>query len=66
MKYENVKELFTSDHETALPQDNIETPKIRTLVIIEIGNKTDKIYDLHKYVQSMAREIIYKRTVLFT
>ena len=24
---ENVKDLFTSDHETLLPQDNIETPK---------------------------------------
>ena len=24
---ENVKDLFTSDHETPLPQDDIETPK---------------------------------------
>ena len=40
---ENVKDLFTSDHETPLPQDNIETPKRRTLVINEIGNNTDEI-----------------------
>ena len=49
--------MFTSDHETPLPQDNIETSKRRTLVIYEIGNKTDEIYDLHKYVQSLATEI---------
>ena len=54
---ENVKDLFTSDHETPLPQDNIETSKRRTLVINEIGNKTDEIYDLHKYVQSLATEM---------
>ena len=29
---EDAKNLFTSDHETALPQDDIETPKRRTLV----------------------------------
>ena len=40
---EDVKDLFTSDHETPLPQDNIETPKRRTLVINEIGNNTDEI-----------------------
>ena len=40
---ENVKDLFTSDHETLLPQDNIETSKRRTLVINELGNKTDEI-----------------------
>ena len=32
---ENVKDLFTSDHETSLPQDNIETPKRRILLINE-------------------------------
>ena len=45
------------DHETPLPQDNIETPKRRTLVITEIGNKTDEIYDLHKFVKSLATEM---------
>ena len=53
----NVKDLFTSDHKTPLPQDGTETPKSRTLVINEIGNKTDKIYDLHKYVQNLATEM---------
>ena len=48
--------MFTSDHETALPQDDIETTKRRTLVIIEIGNN-DEIYDLHKYVQSLGTEM---------
>ena len=48
--------MFTSDHETALPQDDIETTKRRTLVIIEIGNN-DEIYDLHKYVQSLSTEM---------
>ena len=43
-------DLFTSDHETPLPPDKIETPKRRTLVINEIGNKTDEICDLDKYV----------------
>ena len=38
---ENVKDLFTSDHETPLLQDNIETAKRRTFVINEIGSKTD-------------------------
>ena len=38
-------------------QDNIETPKRRTLVINEIGNNTDEIYDLHKYMQSVATEM---------
>ena len=38
--YENVKDLFSSDHETPLLQDNIETPQRRTLVINEIGKKT--------------------------
>ena len=52
----NVKDLFTSDHETPLPQDNIETPKRRVLVTNEIENKTDEIYNLHKYVQSLATE----------
>ena len=48
--------MFTSDHETALSQDDIETPQRRTLVISEIGNN-DEIYDLHKYVQSLATEM---------
>ena len=48
--------MFTSNHETALPQDDIETPKRRTLVINEKGNN-DEIYDLHKYVQSLATEM---------
>ena len=58
-KYQEIedgKNLFTSDHETALPQDDIETPKRRTLVINDIGNN-DEIYDLHKYVQSLATEM---------
>ena len=38
---ENVKDFFTSDQETPLSRDNIETAKRRTLVINEIGNKTD-------------------------
>ena len=42
---ENVKDLFTSDHETPLPQDNTETPKRRTLVINETRNKTDEVND---------------------
>ena len=46
-----------SDHETPLPQDNIETPKRRTPVINETVNKTDEIYDLNKYVQSLATEM---------
>ena len=54
---ENVKDLFTSDYETPLPQDNTETPKRRILVINEIGKKTDETYDLHKYVQSLATEM---------
>ena len=49
--------MFTSDHETPIPQDDIQTPKRRTLVINEIRNKTDEIYDLHKYVQSLATEM---------
>ena len=63
---ENVKDLFTSDHETPLPQDNIETLNRRTLVINEIGNKTDEVYDLQKYVQSLATEMeAMKLTILF-
>ena len=42
--------------EIALPQDDIETPKRRTLVINDIGNN-DEIYDLHKYLQSLAIEM---------
>ena len=42
--------------EIAIPQDDIETPKRRTLVINDIGNN-DEIYDLHKYVQSLATEM---------
>ena len=49
--------MFTSDHETPLPQDNIETSKRKTLVKNEIGSKTDEIYDLHKYVQRLATEM---------
>ena len=48
--------MFTSDHETALPEDDIETPKKRTLVINEVGNN-DEIYDLHKYAQSLTTEM---------
>ena len=54
---ENVKDLLTSDHETPPPQDSIASSKRRTLVINEIGNNTDEIYDLHKYVQSLATEM---------
>ena len=32
---ENVRDFFISDHETSLPQSNIETPKRRILVINE-------------------------------
>ena len=52
-----LKDLFATDHETPLPQDNIETPKRGTLVINELGNKTDEIYDLPKYVQSLTTEM---------
>ena len=48
---EDVKDLFTSDHETALPQDDI-----LNLVTNEIGNN-DEIYDFHKHVQSLATEM---------
>ena len=48
--------MFTSDHETALPEDDIETPKRRTLVINEVGNN-DEIYDLHKHAQSLTTEM---------
>ena len=48
--------MLTSDHETALPPDDIETPKRRTLVINEIGIN-DEIYGLHKYVQSLDTEM---------
>ena len=37
--------------------DNNETPKMKTLVINKVENKTDKIYDLRKYVQSLATEV---------
>ena len=37
--------------------DNNETPKMKTLVINKVENKTDEIYDLHKYVQSLATEV---------
>ena len=66
---EDIKNLLTSDHETALPQNDIETPKRRTLVINDIGNN-DEIYDLHKYVESLATEMeamkFDKRTSFFT
>ena len=54
---ENVKDLFRSNHETPQPQDNIETPKRRTIVINEIGNNIDEIYDLHRCMQSLATEM---------
>ena len=46
--------MFTSHHETPLSQDYIEIPKKRTIVINEIEDKTDRIYDLYEYVQSLA------------
>ena len=49
--------MFTSHYETPLSQDYIEIPKKRTIVITEIESKTDKIYDLHEYVQSLATEM---------
>ena len=52
----NYKALLTSDSETPLPQDKLETPKRITLLINKIENETDKICDLHKYVQSLAAE----------
>lgn len=48
--------MLTSDSEASIPQDNLDTPKRRTLEINEKENKTDKICDLHKYVQSLATE----------
>ena len=51
---ENIEVLFTFDHET--PYHKI-TLKRRTLVINEIGNNTNEIYDLHKYMQSLAPEM---------
>ena len=49
--------MFTSHHETPLSQDYIEIQKRRTIVINEIESKTDKIYDLHEYVKSLAAEV---------
>ena len=49
--------MFTSDHEAPLLQDNIETPKRRTLIINETESKTDEIYDLHGYIQSLTTEV---------
>ena len=49
--------MFTSDHETLLAQDSIETPKRRALVINKISNNTNEIFDLHKYVQSLDTEM---------
>ena len=46
--------MFTSDHETPLPQDNIEA---LNLLINKTESKTDKIYDFYKYVQSLATEV---------
>ena len=40
-----------------LLHNNLETPKRRTIVINEIENKTDKIYDLHNQVQSLVTEV---------
>ena len=48
--------MLTSDSEASIPQDNLDTPKRRTLEINEKENKTDKICGLHKYVQSLATE----------
>ena len=58
-KYQEIedgKNLLTFYHETALPQDDIETPKRRTLVINDIGNN-DEIYNLYKYAQSLTTEM---------
>ena len=52
----NNKGLLTSDSEASIPQDNLDTPRRRTLEINEKENKLDKICDLHKYVQSLATE----------
>ena len=41
----------------SLSQDYIEVPKKKTIAINEIESKTDKIYDLHEHVQSLATEI---------
>ena len=49
--------MFTSHHETPLSQDYNEIPKKRTIVINEIESKTDKIYELYEYVQSLATEM---------
>ena len=54
---ENVKDLFTANTVTLLLHNNPETPKRRTLVINEIENKTDEIYDLHNQVQSLVTEV---------
>lgn len=48
--------MLTSNSEASIPQDNLDTPKRRTLEINEKENKTDKICDLHKYVQILATE----------
>ena len=48
--------MLTSDSEASIPQDNLDTPRRRTLEINEKENKTDKICDSHKYVQSLATE----------
>ena len=46
-KIGNVKDLFTSDNETPVPQGNIEKPNRRILVLNKFENKTDEIYYLH-------------------
>ena len=49
--------MLTSHHETFLSQDYNEIPKKRTIIINEIESKTDKIYELYEYVQSLATEM---------
>ena len=49
--------MFTSDNKISVLQNNPKTPKRKTLVINEIENKTNEIYDLSKYVQSLITEV---------
>ena len=54
---ESVKDLFTANTVALLLHNNLEPPKRRTIVINEIENKTDEIYDLHNQVQSLVTEV---------
>ena len=49
--------MFTSDNKIPVLQNNPKIPKRKTLVRNEIENKTNEIYNLSKYVQSLITEV---------